>query len=185
MNMKRFFILAITTLAFTGCTKAQPFDQIGGTEHRQKSVLIAKERVDLSLACGIAVQRMPDAGSIPVGQERGITKLKQCKIWFDEECLGFLDQRKQAEMQWIEEPSQSNVDNLNNVRREATRHFRNKKKAYLKAKMEDLETNSKIKNIKGMFRAINDFKKGYETRINTVKDEKGDLVADSYSILAR
>jgi hypothetical protein len=41
-------------------------------------------------------------------------------------------------------PSQSNVDNLNNVRRDASRHFRNKKKAYLKAKIEELETTSKI-----------------------------------------
>jgi hypothetical protein len=32
---------------------------------------------------------------------------------------------------------------------------------------------------------INDFKKGYQPRINTVKDEKGDFVADSSSILAR
>jgi len=51
-------------------------------------------------------------------------------------------------MQWIHDPSQSNVDNLNNVRRDASRHFRNKKKAYLNAKIEELETNSTIKNIK-------------------------------------
>jgi len=39
------------------------------------------------------------------------------------------------------------VDHLNNVRREASRHFRNKKKEYLKAKRDELETNRKIKNI--------------------------------------
>jgi len=54
-------------------------------------------------------------------------EMKQYKPWFDEECLGILDQRKQAKMQWIQDPSQSNVDNLNNVRRDASRHFRNKK----------------------------------------------------------
>ena len=36
-----------------------------------------------------------------------------------------------------------------------------------------------------MYRGINDFKKGYQPRCNTVKDEKGDLVADSHSIVAR
>ena len=30
---------------------------------------------------------------------------------------------------------------------------------------------------------INDFKKGYQPRCNIVKDEKGDLVADSHSIV--
>jgi hypothetical protein len=36
-----------------------------------------------------------------------------------------------------------------------------------------------------LFRGINDFKKGYELRTNMVKDEKGDLFANSHSILAR
>ena len=55
----------------------------------------------------------------------------------------------------------------------------------MKAKIEELENNSKIKNIRGLYRGINDFKKGYQPRTDTVKDEKGDLVADSHSILAR
>ena len=36
-----------------------------------------------------------------------------------------------------------------------------------------------------MYRGINDFKKGSHPRTNIVKDDKGDLVADSHSILAR
>jgi len=74
---------------------------------------------------------------------------------------------------------------MNNVRRDASRHFRNKNKAYLKVKIEELETNSKIKNIRDLYRDINEFKKGYHPRTNIVKDDKGDLVADSQSILAR
>jgi hypothetical protein len=44
---------------------------------------------------------------------------------------------------------------------------------YLKAKINELKTNSKNKN---MYRGISDFKKGYQPRPNVVKDEKGDLV---------
>ena len=65
-------------------------------------------------------------------------------------------------MQWIQDPSQNSVDNLNNVRRDASRHFRNKKKAYLKFKIEELEATSKINNIRDLYRGINDFKKGYQ-----------------------
>ena len=36
-----------------------------------------------------------------------------------------------------------------------------------------------------MYRGINDFKKGYQPRTIIVKDEKGDLVADSHSIMVR
>jgi len=57
----------------------------------------------------------------------GLHELKQNKPWFDEECLGFLNQRKPAKMQWIQDPSQSNVDILNNVRHEVSRHFREQK----------------------------------------------------------
>jgi hypothetical protein len=91
----------------------------------------------------------------------GLHEWKQNKPWFDEECLGFSDRRKQAKMQWMQDPSQSNVENLNKVRREASRHLRNKRKANLKAKIEELETNSKIKNVRDLYRGINDFQKGY------------------------
>ena len=36
-----------------------------------------------------------------------------------------------------------------------------------------------------MYRGISDFKKGYQPRCNIAKDEKGDLVTDSHSIVVR
>ena len=36
-----------------------------------------------------------------------------------------------------------------------------------------------IGNLRDLYRGINDFKKGYQPRTCIVKDEKGDLVADS------
>jgi len=63
-------------------------------------------------------------------------------------------------MQWIQDPSQSNVDALNNVRHEVSTHFRNKKEAYLRAKFEELKTKSKIQKLRSLYRSINDFKKG-------------------------
>ena len=77
----------------------------------------------------------------------------------------------------VQDPNDSNIDNLNNVRCEARRHIRNKKKEYLKVKIDELETNSNIKNIRHLYRGINDFK-DYQPRTNRVKDEKGDLVTD-------
>ena len=48
-------------------------------------------------------------------------------------------------MQWVQDPNRRNVDNLKNERRDVSRHCRNKKNEYLKAKIEELEINSKIK----------------------------------------
>jgi hypothetical protein len=36
-----------------------------------------------------------------------------------------------------------------------------------------------------LYRGIIEFKRGYRPRTNVIKDEKGDLVADSHNILAR
>jgi hypothetical protein len=74
-------------------------------------------------------------------------ELKEHKPWFDEECSELLEQRKQPEYQWFQNPSEINGDNLNNIRLEGSRHFRNEKREYLEDKRNELATNSKNKNI--------------------------------------
>jgi hypothetical protein len=71
------------------------------------------------------------------------------------------------------------------IRRDASRHFRNKKGEYLKGKINELATNSKNKNIRDLYRGINEFKRGYQPTSNFVKDENGDLLVDSNIILNR
>jgi hypothetical protein len=46
---------------------------------------------------------------------------------------------KEAKLQWLQDPSEANEDNLSDVRWEASRHFRNKKREYLKDKTNELE----------------------------------------------
>jgi hypothetical protein len=74
---------------------------------------------------------------------------------------------------------------LNNVRCEARRHFRNKKRECLKDRINDLATNSKNKNIRDLYRRINEFKRSYQPTNNLVRDENGDLLANSDKILNR
>jgi hypothetical protein len=82
----------------------------------------------------------------------------------DDECSKLIDRRKQAKLQWLQNLSQVNGGNMDNVRREASRTSRIKKREYLKNKIYKLETNSKNKNIRDLYRSINEFKKGYQPR---------------------
>jgi hypothetical protein len=82
----------------------------------------------------------------------GLYKVKKHSLWFDEGCSELLDQRKQAILQWLQDPSEINGDNLKNVRHKASRHFRNKKREYLKGKVNELATNSKNKNIGDLYK---------------------------------
>jgi len=88
----------------------------------------------------------------------GLQELKKHKPCFDKECSGFF-RSKEAGRNTVDTGSKAKqCNNLNNVSREATRRFRNKRNGYLKAKLEELETNSKVKNIKDLYRGISDFK---------------------------
>jgi len=68
--------------------------------------------------------------------------------------------------QWIQDPSQSNVDNPNNVRREVSRHFRKKKKAYVRDKIEELENNVRSKTLGTCIGASMTLKRG--TSVNVI-----------------
>jgi hypothetical protein len=71
----------------------------------------------------------------------GYRELKKHKSLLDEGCSELLrvDERKQAEVQWLQDPREINWDNLNNIRRETSRNFRNKKWEYLKGTMMSLQ----------------------------------------------
>jgi hypothetical protein len=112
----------------------------------------------------------------------GCHRLKHNKPWFDDECSKLTDQWKQAKLQWLQNPSQINGDNLKNSRSETSKTFRKKKRAYMKGKINKLVTNNKNKNIRHLYRGINEFKKGYQPRINIIKDENGNLLADPHCL---
>jgi hypothetical protein len=53
----------------------------------------------------------------------------------------------------------------------------------LKDEVNELESCNKSKNIRDLHRGINEFKKGYQTIINLVKDEKRASLADPHKIV--
>jgi len=71
--------------------------------------------------------------------------MKSHKPWFDEECLGFLDQRKPVKTQWLQDPKGSYADNLNNARRGVSRHFQHKWRECLKTKIDENENKGNTK----------------------------------------
>jgi hypothetical protein len=86
-------------------------------------------------------------------------------------------------LQGLQNPSEINGVNLNNIKSEANNHFSNKKGKFLQDNINELVTNGKWKIIRDLYRGINDFKIGYQSRSNLVNDENDDLHADSHNIL--
>jgi uncharacterized protein YaaR (DUF327 family) len=114
----------------------------------------ALEDLDAKVEINSAWEMIRENIKISAKESLGYFELKKHKPWFDEGCSELLDQRKQAKLQWLQEPIEINGDNLSNVRHEASICFRNKKKEYLKDKINELATNSKNKNIRDLYRGI-------------------------------
>jgi hypothetical protein len=64
-----------------------------------------------------------------------------------------VNRKKQAKLRWLQDTSEANEDNLCDVRREASRHFRKKEREHLEDKINELESNSKNKNTRDLYRA--------------------------------
>jgi hypothetical protein len=143
------------------------------------------EDLDAEVEINSAWETIRESIKISAKESLGYFELKKHKPWFNEGCSELLGKRKEAKLQWLQDPSEINGDNLNNVRREAIRHFRNTKREYLKDKINELATKSKNKNIRDLYRRINEFKMDYQPRNNLLKDENGDLLMDSHNIFNR
>jgi hypothetical protein len=88
-----------------------------------------------------ALEKLEDSGNIngawdsirenvktSAQESLGYWESKHRMSWFDEECSKLVDRTKQAELQWLQDPSEANEGNLSDVRREASRHSGTRKR---------------------------------------------------------
>jgi hypothetical protein len=85
------------------------------------------EKLDTEVDVNKAWETIRDNIKIYAEESLGYYEPNKNKPWFYEGYSKFLDQRKQAKLQWLQDPSKINGDNLNNIRRETSRHFRYKR----------------------------------------------------------
>jgi hypothetical protein len=88
----------------------------------------ALENLDDSVYSKRAWENIPQNSKTSDKWRSGYFKLKQLERGFDKDCSKLLHQRKQAQYQWLRNPSQLNGNNLTKVRHETCKSFRNKEK---------------------------------------------------------
>ena len=86
-------------------------------------------------------------------------------------------------MKFLQDLTQVNRDNYHNQRCGTSPPLRNKKRDYLKGKLSEVETNSKDRSSRDLYKDIRNFKKGYQAKVYIVKNEE--LLLDSNSNLSR
>jgi hypothetical protein len=73
----------------------------------------ALEDLGAEVKINIVWETIKENIKISAKESLGYYELKQHKPWFDEGCPKLLDQRKQAKLLWLQDPSEINGDNLN------------------------------------------------------------------------
>jgi hypothetical protein len=106
----------------------------------------ALEHLDAEAEINSACEMIRENINFPAKESLGYFELKKHKPWFEEGCSKLLDKRKEAKLQWLQDAREINGDSLNNVRHDAKRYFRNKKRKYLKDEINEIATKSKNKN---------------------------------------
>jgi hypothetical protein len=84
------------------------------------------EDLDAEVEINSAWETIRENKKISAKESLSYFELKKHKPCFDKGCSKLLDRRKQTKLLWLQDPSEINGDSLNNVRREASRYFRNK-----------------------------------------------------------
>jgi hypothetical protein len=107
--------------------------------------------VEISSAWEIIIENIHISGK----ESLGYFELEKHKPWLDEGCSKLFYERKQAQLQWLQDSSEIIGNNLSHVRCEASRYFRNKKKECLKYSINELGTISDNKIIGDLYKGKN------------------------------
>ncbi|KAJ4441255.1 hypothetical protein ANN_11109 [Periplaneta americana] len=108
------------------------------------ATLESSDEVDKELDVNSVWENIRDSIKIAAEQSIGYYETKKKKPWFDEDCCMVVERRKQAKLKFLQDPVEEKRDNYFNERREASRTLRNKKRGYLKEKLNELNADDRI-----------------------------------------
>jgi hypothetical protein len=79
------------------------------------------EDLDAEVGINSACETIRENIKTSAKESLGYFELKKHKPWFDEERSELLDRWKEAKLQWLQDPSEINGDNMDSVTREASK----------------------------------------------------------------
>jgi hypothetical protein len=115
-------------------TEMFSFKKLNERKHKEKYCVevsnrfAALEDLDSEAEINSASETIRENKKISAKEGLGHYELKKHKPWFDEGWSKLLDRMKQANLQWLQDPSDINEDKLNNLRCEASRNFGNRQR---------------------------------------------------------
>jgi len=104
--------------------------------------------------------------------------------WYDEECKEMLEEQNNARLKMLQRKTRSNIEAYKEVRREARKVYRKKKKYFKEEKLEELKEKYKRNRLKQFYEGIRKIRAGFQPRTTMCKNKQGVIVGEEKDALA-
>ena len=105
--------------------------------------------------------------------------------WWDEECRQCIKRKNEARNKWLQQKTRASQESYIKRRKEANVLFRQKKNAWIKNKILQIEHNQKTNETRKFFQEIKIFKPQQIILPTTCKDSRGNTISQTDDVLAR
>ena len=105
--------------------------------------------------------------------------------WFDQECIDIINKKNVVRQKLLQRRTRISFENYCELRREAKRVCRKKKKEMMLNKIEGIDKFSLEKSNRKLYKELNWFRKGFQPRLNLCKDKEGELLIEEKDMLQR
>lgn len=115
----------------------------------------------------------------------GERKKQNRNKWYDEEVSKILEERNMARQRMLQRPTRNNIAVFKEKRSIAKTLIRNKKRKEERERVDDMQKNFENKQGRKFFHGVGQVKKGYQPRVNILKDETNRLIVGKERILEK
>ena len=98
--------------------------------------------------------------------------------WFDQECINIINKKNEAKQKLLQRNTRINSENYCELRREAKRVCRRKKREMILKRIETIEECNTEKAYRKFYKEVNWFRKGFQPRLNICKDKNGEILSE-------
>lgn len=105
--------------------------------------------------------------------------------WFDEDCSKVVDGKNEARAKMLQRITRSSVDRYEQLRREATKLLKRKKRESMKAQIEEIEHLSRQSESRKFYAAVNRMRRGFQPRMSGCKNKDGQVLGEEDKIMKR
>jgi len=120
-----------------------------------------------------------EAAKETIGEKKG----NRNEEWFDEECRIAIQERNKMRKNMLQRMTRSSKETYREYRKRANKLCREKKREMLKRQIESIKVDRKKAERRKYYQTVNQFREGFQPRLNACKDNNGKLIEGEDKIL--